>query len=58
MYCSIPLEYTIRGDVTIVATAVDDVIVKECRIVVIAVVAYVVGCFVLNFVDIFVVCCL
>lgn len=36
------LEYTIRGDVVVVATVVDDVILKGCRIVVIAVVAYVV----------------
>ena len=76
MYCSIPLEYTIRGDVVMVAYTSNDVtygssliLIKGCRISVRAVttyvvslvehvvaqvvtynMAYVVGCFVLNFV--------
>ena len=70
MYCSIPLEYTIRGDVVMVATVVDVILIRGCRFsvradttyvvslvehVVAQVVtynmAYVVGYFVLNFVD-------
>ena len=49
------LEYSIRGDVVAVAIAVDVIIVKGCRIVVRAVVGYVVEYFVLNFVSLFVV---
>ena len=58
MYCSIPLEYTIRCDVIVIATVVDVVVLKECKRLVEHVVtydvAYVVGYFVLNFVDVFV----
>ena len=32
MYCSMPLEYTIRGVVIIVATVVDVMLIKGCRI--------------------------
>ena len=53
MYCSIPLEYTIRGDVVVTDVAVDVIIVKGCRIGVRAVVEYVVEYFVLNFVVVF-----
>ena len=31
-YCSDSLEYTIRGDVVVIATVVDVVVVKGCRI--------------------------
>ena len=41
-----------------IATVVDDMIVKGCRISVMVVVAYVVEYFVLNFVGVFVACCL
>lgn len=40
------LEYPIRGDVVVIATVVDVVIIKGCRISVRAVVAYVVEYFV------------
>ena len=39
MYCSIPLEYTIRGVVIVVAVATDVIVLKECK----SFVAYVVG---------------
>ena len=55
MYCSIFLEYTIRGDVVVVATVVDVILIKECKSLVGAVVVYVVEYFVLNFVELFVV---
>ena len=32
MYCSIPLECPIRGDVIVVAVATDVVLIKGCRI--------------------------
>ena len=62
MYCSIPLEYIIRGDMVVVATAVDVIALKGCRFsvradttYVVSLVAYVVEYFVLSFVSIFVV---
>lgn len=49
------LEYGIDCMVVVIAVATDVIIVKGCRIVVIAVVACVVEYFVLNFVGVFVV---
>ena len=43
MYCSIPLEYTIRGVVVMVAVATDVIIIKGCRISVRADTTYVVS---------------
>ena len=58
MYCSIPLEYTIRGVmITVVSTSNDVtydsslILIKGYRFSVRADTTYVVGCFVINFVD-------
>lgn len=52
------LEYSIECIVVAVATVVDVVLIKEYKSFVEPVVAYVVEYFVLNFVGVFVVCCL